>query len=83
MALQKTVLGNTLEKTKQTPKAVNTSCSNGNLIRYKEKILHLESGLALEQVPKEFGEYLSEEIFQNLPGQIPEQPDVTSKLAVP
>lgn len=42
-------------KNNQTTKAINTSCSSGNLIRYKKKIIHLESGLALEQVPKELG----------------------------
>lgn len=60
----------TMKKKKKKKKAINTSYSNGNLIRYKEKILHLDIGLALEQVPREVGQYSSAEIFKTCPGKL-------------
>lgn len=59
-----------MKKKKKKKKAINTSYSNGNLIRYKEKILHLEIGLALEQVPREVGQYSSAEIFKTCLGEL-------------
>ena len=51
-------------------------------IRHTEKNLHQESGSGLEQVAQRDYEISIFQDFKNSTGQVPEQPDLTLRLAL-